>query len=158
MNIHSQARTTPKIRQEIKDFRIIRIGLSGLDLPLHYQLGMHIQHAVEKLDRRCVFIASGDLSHRLKADGPYGFHPNGPLYDQRIMEILAGGTFKEILTMDPEIVEGAGECGHRSFAKGGRLWGSANNEDWNETQAAEWRSASLWGLWSEVGAPWAAQG
>ena len=104
------------IRQEIKDFRIIRIGLSGLDLPLHYQLGMHIQHAVEKLDRRCVFIASGDLSHRLKADGPYGFHPNGPLYDQRIMEILAGGTFKEILTMDPEIVEGAGECGHRSFA------------------------------------------
>ena len=48
--------------------------------------------------------------------------------------------------------------GHRSFAKGGRLWGSANNEDWNETQAAEWRSASLWGLWSEVGAPWAAQG
>jgi len=43
-------------------------------------------------------------------------------------------------------------------AKGGRLWGNANNEDWDAAQAAEWRSASLWGLWSEVGAPWAAQG
>ena len=48
--------------------------------------------------------------------------------------------------------------GHRSYAKGGRLWGNANNEDWDAAQAAEWRSASLWGLWSEVGAPWAAQG
>lgn len=104
------------IRREYKDFKVIRIGLSGLSFSQHYRLGMYIQAQVEKLGRRCVFIASGDLSHRLLAQGPYGFDANGPVYDEAIMAILAQGRFKDILAMDPELCEAAGECGHRSFA------------------------------------------
>lgn len=103
------------IQQEYKNFNLVRIGLSGLSLSLHYRLGMYIQAEIEALDRRCVFIASGDLSHRLLEDGPYGFDPNGPVYDQAIMKILSEGTFKDLLTMSPDLYEGAGECGHRSF-------------------------------------------
>lgn len=104
------------IRQESTDFDLVRVGLSGLDLASHYELGMHIQNVADRLGRRCVIVASGDLSHRLTADGPYGFHPSGPRYDQKIMAALSSGDFGEILAMDPVILEGAGECGHRSFA------------------------------------------
>lgn len=104
------------IQKEYRDFKVVRIGLSGLDLTQHYELGMHIRDMAQRLGRRCVFIASGDLSHRLTEDGPYGFHPNGPIYDRKIMEILSSGNFKEILSMDPDLCESAGECGHRSFA------------------------------------------
>ena len=104
------------IRQAYKDFDLVRIGLSGLSLAMHYRLGMYIQSEIEALGRRCVFIASGDLSHRLLAEGPYGFDAKGPVYDRAIMDILSHGNFKDILTMAPELYESAGECGHRSFA------------------------------------------
>lgn len=104
------------IKKDYTDFDLVRIGLSGFDLASHYQLGRHIQQVVEELGRRCVIVASGDLSHRLKEDGPYGYNPNGPIYDQKIMSALSSGNFNEILKMDPELYEAAGECGHRSFA------------------------------------------
>ncbi len=58
-------------------YRVVRIGLSGLSPLLHYRLGECIARAAEKLGRRTVFLASGDLSHRLRRDGPYGFAPRG---------------------------------------------------------------------------------
>ncbi|MBQ9617979.1 MAG: AmmeMemoRadiSam system protein A, partial [Oscillibacter sp.] len=51
---------------------IVRIGLSGFPPLTHYRLGECVTRAVEKLNRRAVFVASGDLSHKLRADGPYG--------------------------------------------------------------------------------------
>ena len=57
------------------DCPIVRIGLSGFSALEHYRLGQCIQQAVNALGRRAVFVASGDLSHKLKADGPYGFAP-----------------------------------------------------------------------------------
>jgi aromatic ring-opening dioxygenase LigB subunit len=44
--------------------------LSGLSLQKHYQLGQLIAATAAKLNRRVVFIASGDLSHKLKRSGP----------------------------------------------------------------------------------------
>ena len=48
-----------------KNYQLVRIGLSGLGLPEHYELGQCIKEISEKLDRKTVIIASGDLSHRL---------------------------------------------------------------------------------------------
>ena len=63
-------------------FRIIRIGLSGLSLEDHYRFGMLIRKAVDSLGRRAVYVASGDLSHKLKSYGPYGYAKEGPAYDE----------------------------------------------------------------------------
>ena len=60
------------VNQYWKDYQLVRVGLSGLPLTDHYELGRRIRETAEVLDRRIVIIASGDLSHRLKADGPYG--------------------------------------------------------------------------------------
>lgn len=96
--------------------RIVRIGLSGLPYTDHYRLGMLIRETAERLKRSIAIVASGDLSHRLKEDGPYGFSPEGPQYDQRIMDVMGRGAFNELFLFDPDFCESAGECGHRSFA------------------------------------------
>ena len=60
------------IRQYCEDFRLVRVGLSGLPLEDHYRLGQLIREASEETGRRVVFVASGDLSHKLQSYGPYG--------------------------------------------------------------------------------------
>ena len=97
------------------DFSIVRIGLSGLSLPLHYHLGQIIAKAAGELDRKTVFVASGDLSHKLQEDGPYGFNPDGPCYDEKIMQAMGAADFGELLRFDSNLCQNAAECGHRSF-------------------------------------------
>ena len=96
-------------------YRVVRIGLSGLPLTDHYLLGQKICEAVDKTDRRVILIASGDLSHKLKKDGPYGLDENGPVYDERIMDVMGRAQFDELLDFDETFCERAAECGHRSF-------------------------------------------
>ncbi len=103
------------IEKEYQDFRLLRIGLSGYPLSDHYRLGRIIRDAVEDLDIRAVFVGSGDLSHCQKEDGPYGFKPEGPRYDERIMDVMGRGAFGELLEFDGNFLEKAEECGHRSF-------------------------------------------
>jgi AmmeMemoRadiSam system protein A len=82
---------------------------------MHYRFGQAIQETVERLGRRTVFIASGDLSHKLKADGPYGFAKEGPEFDQEITDAFAKGDFMRFMTFAPSFCDKAAECGLRSF-------------------------------------------
>ena len=114
------------IRNKYKGGKIVRIGLSGLPLIDHYRLGMMIREAAENLDRRVVFVASGDLSHKLQDYGPYGFAPEGPEYDERIMDVMGRAAFGELLDFDSSFCDKAAECGHRSFViMGGAFDGTA---------------------------------
>ena len=94
---------------------ILRIGLSGFSPLEHYRLGQCIAKAVDKLGRRAVFVASGDLPHKLKDDGPYGYAPEGPVFDRQVTEVMASGNFLRFLTMDSGLCDRAAECGLRSF-------------------------------------------
>lgn len=95
--------------------KFLRIGLSGLNAALHYKFGQSIKRATAEVGRRIFFIASGDLSHKLKSDGPYGFVKEGPVFDAQVMENLGGADFFKLLTMDEKICSRAAECGLRSF-------------------------------------------
>ncbi len=103
------------ITKKYKDFKLVRTGLSGYDLLKHYEYGMMIKDAVESLGRRVVYVASGDLSHKLQDYGPYGFAEEGPVYDKRIMDVCSGGRFGELFDFDENFCEKAAECGHKSF-------------------------------------------
>ena len=96
-------------------YHLVRIGLSGLPLTAHYRLGQCIKETAKTLGRNTVVIASGDLSHRLKEDGPYGYQKEGPAYDERIMDVMGRGVFGELLEFSEDFCEKAAECGHRSF-------------------------------------------
>ncbi|MCR4756953.1 MAG: AmmeMemoRadiSam system protein A [Butyrivibrio sp.] len=103
------------IRKKYKGGKIVRIGLSGLPLTDHYRLGQIIKDAADKTGRKVVVVASGDLSHKLKDYGPYGYAPEGPVYDQKIMDVCGRGAFGELFDFDESFCEKAAECGHRSF-------------------------------------------
>ncbi len=103
------------VNQYWTDYQLVRVGLSGLPLLRHYELGQCIQETANVLNRKVVIIASGDLSHRLKEDGPYGYQEEGPAYDARIMDVMGRGDFGELMEFPEDFCEKAGECGHRSF-------------------------------------------
>ncbi len=92
-----------------------RVGLSGLSLAEHYKFGRLIAETAEQLGRRAVVVASGDLSHKLKTDGPYGFSSDGPVYDERVMDVMGRAAFGELFDFSEDFCESAAECGHRSF-------------------------------------------
>ncbi len=103
------------VNQHWTGYKLVRIGLSGLSFPDHYELGQLIKAAAKGLNRNTVIIASGDLSHRLKEDGPYGYQEEGPEYDRKIMDVMERAAFGELLEFSESFCERAGECGHRSL-------------------------------------------
>ena len=103
------------IRKKLPKTKIIVVGLSTLPLSDNYEFGMIIKKAVNNLNRKVVFIASGDLSHKLQEYGPYGFTKEGPEYDKRIMDTMSKANFNELLEYDEVFLDKAAECGHRSF-------------------------------------------
>ena len=94
---------------------VVRLGLSGFSPLEHYRLGQCVAQAAQALGRRAVFVASGDLSHKLTADGPYGFAPEGPRFDRIVTQAMADGDFLTFLTLDPSLRQRAAECGLGAF-------------------------------------------
>ncbi len=103
------------LRKKYTEGKIVRIGLSGLPLSEHYRLGKILAKAATESAKKVVIIASGDLSHKLQTYGPYGFAEEGPEYDKRIMEVCGAADFGALLEFEPDFLEKAAECGHRSF-------------------------------------------
>ncbi|MHB1315722.1 MAG: AmmeMemoRadiSam system protein A [Christensenellales bacterium] len=103
------------INEAYKDYKLVRISLSGLSPLVHYRFGKCILKACQQTGKRAALVASGDLSHKLSDDGPYGFAEQGPVFDSKVTEIMARGDFLELLSLDEEMCEAAGECGLRSF-------------------------------------------
>ncbi len=98
-----------------KDYKVVRIAISGLSVLYHYKLGQILNEVSAKLNRRSIIIASGDWSHKLLDDGPYGFAAEGPEFDKKVQEIFKTADFLSLLKMKSEFCEAAGECGHRPF-------------------------------------------
>lgn len=99
----------------LKPERIVRISLSGLSLTDHYRFGMCISEAARALSRKVAIVASGDMSHKLKTDGPYGFAPEGPEHDSFVCDCIRDGDFRSLISIDPKLCERAAECGFRGL-------------------------------------------
>ena len=94
---------------------LVRLSFSGLSPQTHHNYGRAIRDAIAASGKRVVFIASGDLSHRLKADSPYGLAPRGEAFDRDLTAALGAGDFARLLSYDDDLLEEVAECGLRSF-------------------------------------------
>lgn len=103
------------INKYIQDYRIVRISVSGLSYLAHYELGQCIAAAAKNLKRKTVVVASGDLSHKLTEDGPYGYAEQGPQFDAQLVDALKHADFLKLMSFDESFAQAAGECGLRSF-------------------------------------------
>lgn len=97
------------------DKPIVAISVGFLDNIELYTLGKLIQDAAGSLGRRIAIVASGDMSHRLKDEGPYDFHPDGSRFDLMVKELLAQSDAEGILNLPDKLRKNAGECGYASI-------------------------------------------
>ncbi len=93
------------------DLPMVHISVGWSDLHEAYDTGVKLGSLCEAYEKNIVVIASGDLSHRLKENGPYGFHPKGPLFDEKIKEAFDTNQLGTLLDMGKDIIEEAGQCG-----------------------------------------------
>ena len=103
------------INQYYTGYELVRTGLSLLSAREHYEFGKCIAKTAELLSKKVVFIASGDLSHKLKSDGPYGYSEAGPEFDMQITDAMKHADFLRMMSLNHDLCESAAECGLRSF-------------------------------------------
>lgn len=103
------------VNKEYDKFKLVHIGVSALPLLELYRFGRCIGEAVERSGENVVFLASGDLSHRLSHDGPYGFNKKGTEFDKLIVKSIEELDASALLKVSEDFSEQAGECGLRSF-------------------------------------------
>ena len=95
--------------------KVVTLGYSFLSNEDHLRFGSCIKKAVDRVGRRTAFIASGDLSHRLKPQAPAGFNPEAHFFDEQVVEALRANAPYQIVEIDHSLRRAAGECGYRSM-------------------------------------------
>ncbi|MHB8963668.1 MAG: AmmeMemoRadiSam system protein A [Saccharofermentanales bacterium] len=96
-------------------FRLVHLSTPFFDSQRLYDLGRLIDLAVIESDSNVVYIASGDLSHRLTHDAPAGYSPAGRVYDEKLVDLIKKADIESILSISPKEMHDAGECGTKSF-------------------------------------------
>jgi AmmeMemoRadiSam system protein B len=95
--------------------RVVALGYSFLSNEDHLRFGASVRRAAETLDRKVSFIASGDLSHRLKPSAPAGYRPDAHLFDEQVVAAIKSAEPARIARIDQNLRRTAGECGYRSM-------------------------------------------
>lgn len=96
-------------------YKAVSIGGSGLPRDILLRFGCSLARAAEECAERVVLIASGDLSHKLKPQGPYGYDAAGPEFDSMICDIVRSGDPSAFMRIEPELSEEASDCGLSGF-------------------------------------------
>lgn len=95
--------------------RVVALGYNFLSNEDHLRFGSCITRAVQEISRPIGFVASGDLSHRLKPGAPAGYNPEAHLFDEEVVESLRASDPSRIINIDQDLRKMAGECGYRSM-------------------------------------------
>ena len=94
---------------------IAAVSSSMLERPDLFAAGKALASAAGQLEKRVVVIASGDQSHKVNAQSPYGSCPEGAIYDQTLCTAIRQSDMKTLLSMPADLCEKAAECGFRSL-------------------------------------------
>ncbi|HEX8072976.1 MAG TPA: AmmeMemoRadiSam system protein B [Pyrinomonadaceae bacterium] len=95
--------------------RVVALGYTFLGNEEHVRFGAAVARAARQLGRAVAFVASGDLSHRLKPGAPAGYHPDAHLFDEEIVGAINDAAPERIVNVDQNLRRLAGECGYRSL-------------------------------------------
>ncbi|MCX7828311.1 MAG: AmmeMemoRadiSam system protein A [Thermanaerothrix sp.] len=91
--------------------KVIPLNPVGLTRFQAHDLGKRLRDGIEAAGGHVGILFSGDLSHRLSPHGPYGFSPWGRVFDDMVIEALSQGDPSDLLKLEEEQVQEAGQCG-----------------------------------------------
>lgn len=100
------------INPYFSEYELLRVGISGLPLIKHYELGKLIHDAFEKTGKKAVIIASGDLSHA-KNGSP---SDQQLAFDEAMVQIMRNGNFGDLFNFPREELRVVRQCGARPLA------------------------------------------
>ena len=103
------------VNEVYKDYRVVRIAPSMLSDETLMEVGRIIERAAAHVDRKITLIASGDLSHKLLAEGPYGYVKEGPEFDEQVTEMMRSGNLSAFREFSPDFRDRCAECGLPGF-------------------------------------------
>ncbi|HEX8845721.1 MAG TPA: AmmeMemoRadiSam system protein A [Pyrinomonadaceae bacterium] len=95
--------------------RVVALGYSFLSNEDHLSFGACIKRAADEVGRHTAFVASGDLSHRLKPEAPAGYYPQAHVFDQEVVDAIRDSAPERIADINQDLRKLAGECGYRSM-------------------------------------------
>ncbi len=114
------------VDEHYQDYKLVHITSSFASPKVHYEMGSVIRKAADESSGDVVLLISGDLSHALKEEGPYNYHPYGEVFDHMVYEAIEEKCVEPLLHMTEKEMEDAAQCGLRSICLG---FGYAGN-DW----------------------------
>ncbi|MDD2630660.1 MAG: AmmeMemoRadiSam system protein B [Limnochordia bacterium] len=91
--------------------KVVSLGVGFPSPQDAWQFGEIIASTIQRQGGNYGLIASGDLSHRLTADGPAGYHPDGARFDRLLLELLEKCDVEGLFNLPFELIENAGQCG-----------------------------------------------
>ena len=95
--------------------KYVVLNYSGRSRDDHIKFGKIIRKTIENSDKKFVFIASGDMSHKLSVIAPYGYSSQGKVFDDTIVNAIKTGNYESILQTNQTVIEEAAQCGYNSI-------------------------------------------
>ncbi|MFA5536771.1 MAG: AmmeMemoRadiSam system protein A [Bacillota bacterium] len=93
--------------------QLLQINMGFLARQQLYSFGLALKEGIENSARRVAVIASSDLSHCLIPGATAGYDPKGKEFDLLLKKLLEDFDVPGILSIPPDLQEGAKECGYR---------------------------------------------
>lgn len=104
--------------------QLVMLSPGDLSCTLFEQFGRLVRGVIDKGDRAVAILASGDMSHYVNEESPYGSRPEGALFDAAVQSAIKNNDFSELARRAAPLAEPAGECGFRSLCF---LFGAAHD-------------------------------
>lgn len=103
------------LQDDVPSQNIKQVLVGSEDYSWYFKYGNEIGEELNEEKHQWAIIASADLSHALKSDGSYQFHPDGPKLDKKITECFKNFDPETLLELDREFIQNGAECGLRSI-------------------------------------------
>ena len=101
------------VNKYYNNYKFVHISMGLLSYENLYKFGICIDDIIRESNENVVVIASADLSHRLTQNAPVGYSERGKEFDEKIISLIQKNEVEEILNLDEDLIESAGECGLR---------------------------------------------
>lgn len=103
------------LEKSLKGKKVVVINYGLMPVDTLYRFGQLLTETIIDQQKKTVIIASGDLSHYLSESGPYGYREEGVHFDHQYVKSFNEDEWKNLLFVEPKLLEQAGECGKRSI-------------------------------------------
>lgn len=96
-----------------ESLQVVLANPVGLSPQEAYRVGVRLRSYADNL--RWGLLASGDLSHCLAPEGPYGYSPSGLSFEEAAELALRGSSPEPLFALSENTVTKAGQCGLNSM-------------------------------------------